>query len=203
MALELGFALSKHRLQEKKPGPVYTLIFIAWFFPHFFVLNNPIQFFWLLWFQPRHHLQEVKKELPDETERFLEIDEDVKALLRRGFEARFAKHFCCEPSDLTTWLTHLGTKGPGDLVVPFVPRVFFIAFPWRFFGDDWLPFGSPNRYASKVSTRFWCLGEAGNGKTGSHSFFGSKTMVFPAGFPKNHGFLAQKTWIPFSKFESV
>jgi len=42
--------------------------------------------------------QEVKKELPDETERFLEIDEDVKALLRRGFEARFAKHFCCEPS---------------------------------------------------------------------------------------------------------
>ncbi len=42
--------------------------------------------------------QEVKKELPDETERFLEIDEDVKALLRRGFEARFAKQFCCEPS---------------------------------------------------------------------------------------------------------
>ncbi|CAL1157217.1 unnamed protein product [Cladocopium goreaui] len=44
------------------------------------------------------HSEEVKKELPDETERFLEIDEDVKALLRRGFEARFAKHFCCEPS---------------------------------------------------------------------------------------------------------
>ena len=60
------------------------------------VLNNPIRF---IWFQPTT-IQEVKKELPDETERFLEIDEDVKALLRRGFEARFAKHFCCEPSDL-------------------------------------------------------------------------------------------------------
>lgn len=25
--------------------------------------------------------------------------EDVKALLARGYEARFAKQFCCEPSD--------------------------------------------------------------------------------------------------------
>lgn len=41
--------------------------------------------------------QEVKKELPDETERFLEIDDDVQALLRKGFEARFAKVFC-EPT---------------------------------------------------------------------------------------------------------
>ena len=79
-----------------------------------------------------------------------------------------------------------------------------MAFPWRFFGDDWLPFwiaSDMRPRSSKVSTRFWCLGEAGNGKTGSHSFFGSKTMVFPAGFPKNHGSLAKKTWFPFSKFE--
>ncbi|CAK9103509.1 Dynein alpha chain [Durusdinium trenchii] len=44
------------------------------------------------------HSEEVKKELPDETERFMDIDEDVKALLARGYEARFAKQFCCEPS---------------------------------------------------------------------------------------------------------
>ncbi|CAJ1331853.1 unnamed protein product [Effrenium voratum] len=43
------------------------------------------------------HSEEVKKELPDETERFLEIDDDVQALLRKGFEARFAKVFC-EPT---------------------------------------------------------------------------------------------------------
>ncbi|CAE7860132.1 ODA11 [Symbiodinium microadriaticum] len=44
------------------------------------------------------HSEEVKKELPDESERFLEIDDDVKQLLRRGFEARFAKVFCADPS---------------------------------------------------------------------------------------------------------
>ncbi|CAE7303428.1 ODA11 [Symbiodinium natans] len=43
------------------------------------------------------HSEEVKKELPDESERFLEIDDDVKQLLRRGFEARFAKVFCADP----------------------------------------------------------------------------------------------------------
>ena len=62
----------------------------------------------------------IIQELPDESERFLEIDDDVKQLLRRGFEAwlrlrrcyevmctpqclrscqaRFAKVFCADPS---------------------------------------------------------------------------------------------------------
>eukprot|EP00930_Biecheleria_cincta_P103951 TRINITY_DN9605_c0_g4_i1.p1 TRINITY_DN9605_c0_g4~~TRINITY_DN9605_c0_g4_i1.p1 ORF type:complete len:4232 (-),score=759.91 TRINITY_DN9605_c0_g4_i1:457-13152(-) len=43
------------------------------------------------------HSEEVKKELPDESERFVDIDEDVKSLLARGLETRFAKTFCSEP----------------------------------------------------------------------------------------------------------
>eukprot|EP00931_Biecheleriopsis_adriatica_P101533 TRINITY_DN7664_c0_g1_i1.p1 TRINITY_DN7664_c0_g1~~TRINITY_DN7664_c0_g1_i1.p1 ORF type:complete len:4295 (+),score=1011.97 TRINITY_DN7664_c0_g1_i1:399-12887(+) len=43
------------------------------------------------------HSEEVKKELPEESERFLEIDDDVKAVLARGAEVRTAKEFCCEP----------------------------------------------------------------------------------------------------------
>ena len=110
--------------------------------------------------------EEVKKELPDETERFMDIDEvdgwvewgyffsfgwflmvyvkssakktfgfsferlfwklllhtqlphrvrlqDVKALLRSGLEARFAKDFCCEPSNLAWGRAAWGVVGLG------------------------------------------------------------------------------------------
>lgn len=43
------------------------------------------------------HSEEVKKELPDESERFVGIDMDVKELLGKGFNTRLAKEFCNEP----------------------------------------------------------------------------------------------------------
>jgi len=43
------------------------------------------------------HSEEVKKELPDESERFMEIDDDVKAMLTKGGEVRLVRYFCCEP----------------------------------------------------------------------------------------------------------
>ncbi|CAD7974700.1 unnamed protein product [Amoebophrya sp. A25] len=43
------------------------------------------------------HSEEVKKELPDESERFVGIDADVKELLAKGFNVKLAKEFCNEP----------------------------------------------------------------------------------------------------------
>jgi dynein heavy chain len=40
------------------------------------------------------HSEEVKKELPEESERFLDIDDSVKALLLNGNEIRYVKPFC-------------------------------------------------------------------------------------------------------------
>ena len=42
------------------------------------------------------HSEEVKKELPDESERFVGIDMDVKELLSKGFATKLAKEFCNE-----------------------------------------------------------------------------------------------------------
>ena len=38
-----------------------------------------------------------KKELPDESERFVGIDMDVKDILNKGFNTKLAKEFCNEP----------------------------------------------------------------------------------------------------------
>lgn len=43
------------------------------------------------------HSEEVKKELPDESERFVGIDQDVKDILLKGLAVRSAKDFCNEP----------------------------------------------------------------------------------------------------------
>jgi len=43
------------------------------------------------------HSEEVKKELPDESERFVGIDMDVKEILAKGFATKLAKEFCNEP----------------------------------------------------------------------------------------------------------
>ncbi|CAE8676112.1 unnamed protein product, partial [Polarella glacialis] len=43
------------------------------------------------------HSEEVKKELPEESERFMDIDDEVKLVLAKGLEARYAKVFCSEP----------------------------------------------------------------------------------------------------------
>jgi len=42
------------------------------------------------------HSEEVKKELPDESERFVTIDMEVKELLKKGESVRIAKDFCNE-----------------------------------------------------------------------------------------------------------
>lgn len=42
------------------------------------------------------HSEEVKKELPDESERFLDIDDAVKVLLSAGKEIRLVKTFCAD-----------------------------------------------------------------------------------------------------------
>ncbi len=43
------------------------------------------------------HSEEVKKELPDESERFVSIDMDVKEILKKGFDTKVTKDFCNEP----------------------------------------------------------------------------------------------------------
>jgi dynein heavy chain len=40
------------------------------------------------------HSDEVKKELPDDSDKFVGIDMDVKEILKQGFEIRSAKEFC-------------------------------------------------------------------------------------------------------------
>ena len=47
--------------------------------------GSPAAATWKGWGMSRHVIKH--QELPDESERFLEIDDDVKQLLRRGFEA--------------------------------------------------------------------------------------------------------------------
>jgi dynein heavy chain, axonemal len=42
------------------------------------------------------HSEEVKKELPDESERFVGIDMDVKEILNKGFATKLAKDFSSE-----------------------------------------------------------------------------------------------------------
>ncbi|CAK0896954.1 unnamed protein product [Prorocentrum cordatum] len=41
--------------------------------------------------------EEVKKELPEDSDNFVNVDHDVKQLLRRGAEVRLVRPFCCEP----------------------------------------------------------------------------------------------------------
>ena len=42
------------------------------------------------------HSEEVKKELPRESEQFVKIDKEVRRILKNGYDSKLAMKFCCQ-----------------------------------------------------------------------------------------------------------